>query len=59
MVGGGISGLVAAYNLRRALPGARIVVIESSARLGGWLWTERTREGFLFENGCRGIRCVC
>ena len=40
VVGGGISGLVAAYRLRRSLgPAARIVVLERSSRLGGKLRT--------------------
>lgn len=40
VVGGGISGLVAAYRLRRALGAdARIVVLERSLRLGGKLRT--------------------
>ncbi len=40
VVGGGISGLVAAYRLRGALgPDARIVVLERSPRLGGKLRT--------------------
>ncbi|MFD6883391.1 protoporphyrinogen oxidase [Rhodococcus sp. NPDC060084] len=40
VVGGGISGLVAAYRLRGALgPDARIVVLERSPRLGGKLHT--------------------
>uniref|UniRef100_UPI00036A1BB9 FAD-dependent oxidoreductase n=1 Tax=Rhodococcus sp. R1101 TaxID=1170698 RepID=UPI00036A1BB9 len=40
VVGGGISGLVAAYRLRRSLgAAARIVVLERSSRLGGKLRT--------------------
>ncbi|WP_228002024.1 protoporphyrinogen oxidase [Nocardia australiensis] len=40
VVGGGISGLVAAYRLRRSLgPHADITVIERSDRLGGILYT--------------------
>ncbi|MEU5840522.1 protoporphyrinogen oxidase [Rhodococcus sp. NPDC047139] len=40
VVGGGISGLVAAYRLRRSFgAAARIVVLERSARLGGKLRT--------------------
>ncbi|MEV4631928.1 protoporphyrinogen oxidase [Rhodococcus coprophilus] len=40
VVGGGITGLVAAYRLRGALgPDARIVVLEQSERLGGKLHT--------------------
>ena len=42
VVGGGISGLVAAYRLRRvAGPGAQITVLDPADRLGGVLRTER------------------
>ena len=46
IVGGGISGLAAAYFLRRHKP----VVFEASGRLGGVISTERDR-GFLIEGG--------
>lgn len=40
VVGGGVSGLAAAYRLRRLLPsGARITVLEGSSRIGGALRT--------------------
>lgn len=43
VIGGGISGLTAAYELRKKLgPAARIIVIESSAQVGGKL---KTRPG--------------
>ncbi len=41
VVGGGISGLVAAYRLRQADPVARITVFDPADRLGGVLRTER------------------
>jgi oxygen-dependent protoporphyrinogen oxidase len=41
VVGGGISGLVAAYRLRLADPSARITVFDPADRLGGVLRTER------------------
>lgn len=41
VVGGGISGLVAAYRLRQADPAARITVFDPADRLGGVLRTER------------------
>jgi oxygen-dependent protoporphyrinogen oxidase len=47
-VGGGISGLVCAYALRRA--GVDVLVLERSACAGGLIGTER-REGFLVERG--------
>jgi oxygen-dependent protoporphyrinogen oxidase len=39
IVGGGISGLAAAYAVRAALPHVRITVVEESPRLGGKLLT--------------------
>ena len=41
VVGGGISGLVAAYRLRQANPAAHITVFDPADRLGGVLRTER------------------
>ncbi|WP_020101813.1 protoporphyrinogen oxidase [Mycobacterium sp. 360MFTsu5.1] len=41
VVGGGISGLVAAYRLRQADPAARITIFDPADRLGGVLRTER------------------
>ena len=48
VVGGGISGLVCAYALRKA--GVDAVVVEASARVGGVIRSER-RDGFLLELG--------
>ncbi|MCV7193530.1 protoporphyrinogen oxidase [Mycolicibacterium brumae] len=41
VVGGGVSGLTAAYRLRRAVPDAHITVFDPADRLGGILRTER------------------
>ncbi len=54
VVGGGLSGLAAAYRIRRRLPVAVVVVLESSARPGGNVWTERDR-GFTVEFGPNGF----
>lgn len=48
VVGGGVSGLAAAWELSRSVPGSEIAVLEAGARLGGKLITEE-REGFLLE----------
>ena len=48
VVGGGIAGLAAAWELRR--DGAEVVVIEREPRLGGKIRTVR-RDGFVFEAG--------
>lgn len=62
MVGGGISGLVCAYALRKA--GVQTQVIEAEERPGGVIRTER-REGFLLElgpqsfSGTAALRALC
>lgn len=55
VLGGGVSGLSLAFFLRRQQPLARVRVLESAARSGGWVHTAR-RGGFLFEEGPRGFR---
>jgi oxygen-dependent protoporphyrinogen oxidase len=48
VVGGGISGLTAAYDLTRA--GKRVCLVEQRPRLGGWIHTEHT-DGLTIEAG--------
>ncbi|MBI2586465.1 MAG: protoporphyrinogen oxidase [Rhodospirillales bacterium] len=48
VIGGGISGMTAAYSLRRR--GYRVLVLERQAHIGGNAVSER-REGFLMEHG--------
>jgi oxygen-dependent protoporphyrinogen oxidase len=56
VVGGGISGLAAAHYLKR-LPGTRsVTVLESAARLGGWIQTTRHGDGAKYEHGPRTVR---
>jgi oxygen-dependent protoporphyrinogen oxidase len=54
VVGGGISGLAAAYQLTRGASSHKsapeVVLVEASPRLGGTLRTH-TRDGFLLEGG--------
>jgi oxygen-dependent protoporphyrinogen oxidase len=56
IVGGGVSGLVAAHRLATrglAAPGRRpheVLVLEARDQLGGAVWTER-RDGFTLEHG--------
>jgi oxygen-dependent protoporphyrinogen oxidase len=50
VVGGGISGLSAAYFLRRRLPDAKIVLLEARERTGGNIRTEATG-GFVIDAG--------
>ena len=51
IVGGGLAGLVAAYDLTRA--GVRTTVIERDSRLGGQIWSTCSN-GFLIEHGAEG-----
>ena len=48
VVGGGITGLVAAHRL--STMGAKVVMVEKSSRLGGKVMTEQA-DGFLIESG--------
>lgn len=50
VIGGGLSGLSAAYYLHRAMPGAQLSVFEAQNRVGGVIVTER-RDGWLIEHG--------
>ncbi|MCA9540050.1 MAG: protoporphyrinogen oxidase, partial [Myxococcales bacterium] len=52
VIGGGISGLAAAYRLRRAEH--EVVVLEAAARAGGKVFSERV-DGFLVEHGPNGF----
>ncbi|NXW88443.1 PPOX oxidase, partial [Alopecoenas beccarii] len=56
VVGGGISGLAACYHLTRGPSPPKVLLLEASARLGGWLQSTRTPDGAVFEHGPRGIR---
>ncbi|HEV8374693.1 MAG TPA: protoporphyrinogen oxidase [Candidatus Polarisedimenticolia bacterium] len=50
IVGGGISGLAAAFYLRRARPDLAILLLEARDRMGGVISTQR-RDGFVVEGG--------
>ncbi len=50
VVGGGIAGLSAAYRLKQRAPDVAITLIESDARLGGKIITDRV-DGFVIEGG--------
>ena len=58
VVGGGVAGLTLAHALKvtHAAP-AHVTLLDAAAHPGGWLSSTRV-DGFLFENGCRGIRPV-
>ena len=50
VIGGGLSGLTAAFYLHRLLPQAELQVFEAADRVGGVISTER-RDGWLLECG--------
>ncbi|XP_030580522.1 protoporphyrinogen oxidase isoform X2 [Archocentrus centrarchus] len=58
VLGGGIGGLAASYYLCKNPQVTKVVVLESSSRFGGWLWSTRRSDGAVFEHGPRGIRPV-
>lgn len=59
VLGGGITGLAAAYYLTRDNPNAKVTLYEASDRVGGWLSSKRVdvHDGsVLFEAGPRTLR---
>ena len=62
VLGGGISGLAAAWNLARRQPNLDILLLERSEKLGGWLQSyrggveEEGERGGVFELGPRSLR---
>ncbi|XP_036128422.1 protoporphyrinogen oxidase isoform X2 [Molossus molossus] len=56
VLGGGISGLAASYHLSRGPKPLKVVLVEGSERLGGWIRSVRGPGGAVFELGPRGIR---
>ncbi|MGI6064947.1 MAG: protoporphyrinogen oxidase [Bacillota bacterium] len=50
IVGGGITGLAAAYTLEKSKQGVEYLLLEKDRRLGGKIITER-KDGFLVEGG--------
>ena len=60
MLGGGIAGLSASWNLisKGGSSGLEVVLYEASNRVGGWMRTESTSEGAVFECGPRSLRTV-
>uniref|UniRef100_A0A8C4WX08 Protoporphyrinogen oxidase n=1 Tax=Eptatretus burgeri TaxID=7764 RepID=A0A8C4WX08_EPTBU len=57
VLGGGITGLSASYYLSRVKAGIKkVVLVEASGRLGGWLHSLRLDSGAVFELGPRALR---
>ena len=59
VLGGGLTGLSAAFHLSRRCPAARITVYDADARFGGWVRSERVPvagASVLLEAGPRTLR---
>ena len=59
LIGGGITGLSAAWYLSKLAPTVPITLYEKSGRLGGWLNSKRVEYNggsVLFEQGPRTLR---
>lgn len=56
VVGGGIGGLATAFYLRKLPNTKRVVLLEASDRIGGWIRTTRHDDGVLYEHGPRTVR---
>lgn len=54
VVGGGLSGLAAAFRIREAHPTCTVTLLEARTRLGGNIGTDRA-DGFLIERGPNGL----
>ncbi|XP_052790035.1 protoporphyrinogen oxidase-like [Mya arenaria] len=56
IIGGGISGLSSAYYLQKSARFSKILLLEASHRIGGWMKTEQMDGGAKFELGPRSLR---
>lgn len=56
ILGGGVSGLSAAYYLCKKIPSNTISILEASKRTGGWIQTHELENGILFEQAARTLR---
>ncbi len=61
ILGGGVTGLAAAYYCSRQLPRAKITLFEQGARCGGWMQSSRVKVPggqVLFEQGPHSLRAT-
>lgn len=56
ILGGGLSGLSAAYYLLKTHPKHSVQLLEASTRLGGWIKSNTLNNNIIFEEGPRTIR---
>jgi len=54
VIGGGISGLASAWEVRQRCPGVEVIVLEASKDVGGCIRTDRS-DGFVFDHGPAGF----
>ncbi|GFS10564.1 protoporphyrinogen oxidase [Elysia marginata] len=59
VIGAGASGLASAFFIQKFLPNfSKVIVLESSKRVGGWVNSTRHPDGCIFEHGPRSLRPV-
>nr|KAI8742182.1 protoporphyrinogen oxidase-like [Biomphalaria glabrata] len=59
VIGGGVSGLASALYIQRSLPQfSKVILLEGSSRVGGWVNTTTYPDGAIFEHGPRSLRPV-
>ncbi|KAF7995551.1 hypothetical protein HCN44_006658 [Aphidius gifuensis] len=56
ILGGGIGGLSAAYYALENPKLGPLIIYEASDRIGGWIKSNRSQKGILFEKGPRTVR---
>ncbi|XP_014776030.1 protoporphyrinogen oxidase isoform X1 [Octopus bimaculoides] len=58
VLGGGISGLSAAYYLRNIPKFSKVLLLEGNKQLGGWLNTTQHSDGATWDHGPQSIRAT-
>ncbi|TRY76568.1 hypothetical protein TCAL_00132 [Tigriopus californicus] len=58
VAGGGLGGLAVAHYLAKLPTTRKILILEASSRMGGWVQTSTMNDGVYFEHGPRTVRPV-
>jgi len=58
ILGGGISGLSAAYYAINDARLSSVILLEASSRVGGWIRSRNSPSGAIFEQGPRTVRAT-
>nr|KAI8733888.1 protoporphyrinogen oxidase [Biomphalaria glabrata] len=59
VIGGGVSGLASALYIQRSLPQfSKVILLEGSSGVGGWVNTTTYPDGAIFEHGPRSLSPV-